>query len=365
MTWNFISGIIAGAALGIGFYTLVKFLRRRALARSLAQALFLIKVPRQNVVGEKKSDFKSEIAMTEQLLSNLSSIKAPIIFEVVVPHVGEEIHFFLSVPRRYAEVAAKQVQGLWGGASVESAGDDFNIFNAQGASLAAYLTEKKAFALPIRTYLEIESDTFAPIVGAFAKINEIGEGAALQIIVRPAPKAKKTIMKYLESLRKGESLEKVLGGGSFDWGIVGKALHPDTKEEAKEKKMEREPADEDAIKALTAKVAKPLFAVNVRLIASAPTPFQANDLLEGLAAGFTQFGAPRRNEFRVVKPKNPKGLIYNFSFRNFDSGKAMTLSAEEIASFFHLPISTTETPRVKWLKSKEAPPPPNLIGEGT
>jgi type IV secretory pathway TraG/TraD family ATPase VirD4 len=42
----------------------------------------------------------------------------------------------------------------------------------------------------------------------------------------------------------------------------------------------------------------------------------------------------------------------------------MVLSTEEITSFFHLPISSTLTPRVKWLKSKEAPPPSNLPTKG-
>ena len=42
----------------------------------------------------------------------------------------------------------------------------------------------------------------------------------------------------------------------------------------------------------------------------------------------------------------------------------MTLNSEEIASFFHLPISSTNIPRIKWLKSKEAPPPVDLPAEG-
>ena len=43
----------------------------------------------------------------------------------------------------------------------------------------------------------------------------------------------------------------------------------------------------------------------------------------------------------------------------------MILSSEEIASFYHLPISQTETPRIKWLKSKEAFPPSDLPAKGT
>ncbi|MGC8776309.1 MAG: type IV secretory system conjugative DNA transfer family protein, partial [Minisyncoccia bacterium] len=57
-------------------------------------------------------------------------------------------------------------------------------------------------------------------------------------------------------------------------------------------------------------------------------------------------------------------LIYDFTFRNFNDSQKMILSSEEIASFFHLPVSSTETPKIKWLKSKQAPPPPNLPDKG-
>ena len=144
---------------------------------------------------------------------------------------------------------------------------------------------------------------------------------------------------------------------------MGEVFNPKTKEEKAEEKAERV-VDEEAVKALQAKIAKPLFFVNVRLVASAGSPFQANDILDGVAAGFSQFGSPTRNEFKIVKPRNPEKLIRHFIFREFDSGQAMTLSTEEIASFYHLPISSTETPRVKWLKSKEAPPPENLPKQG-
>ncbi len=71
-----------------------------------------------------------------------------------------------------------------------------------------------------------------------------------------------------------------------------------------------------------------------------------------------------RNDFRIVKPRNPKNIVNDFIYRIFDDGEKMILSAEEIASIYHLPISSTETPRVKWLKSKEAPPPDNLPANG-
>ena len=37
-----------------------------------------------------------------------------------------------------------------------------------------------------RRYAELGIDSFESIVGAFSKISEVGEGAALQMLIRPA-----------------------------------------------------------------------------------------------------------------------------------------------------------------------------------
>src|SRR3989344_3827151 len=208
--------------------------------------------------------------------------------------------------------------------------------------------------------MELETDSFNSILGGFSKINEIGEGAALQVLVKPAGEGvKKGIRHMLEALKRGESMEHAMKIQPAH--ILKDAFNPQTKDE----KISEKIVDEEAVKALTMKLAKPLFIVNARILASAATPFQANDALEGIAAGFDQFASPSRNDFKIVKAKNPKKLAYNFIFRQFDDRQAMTLTSEEIASFCHSPPSGTEPPKVKWLKSKDAPPPSNLPGEGT
>jgi hypothetical protein len=358
-------GIILAALVAAAAFFAVNYLRRRALKASLQRRLFLVKIPR---VTEKnrEENFKNEIGKFEQLLSNLASAKYPVAFEIAVPHLGEEIHFYVSVPRAAAEIAAKQIQGIWNGASVVPETDDYNIFNPQGAAVGAYFMQKENSALPIRTYAELETDTLAPILGNFAKISQIGEGAAMQMVLLPAGReAKKRIRSYIDSLKKGESLEKVLRG-EFPLKLEDLAgvLSPEKEEKKEKEKKERPVIDETAIKSLEAKMSKPLFSVNLRIFASASTPLQAEDILSGFIAGFEQFSSPARNELRAVKVKNPKQLVYQFVFRNFDPGKAMLLNSEEIASFYHFPISSTVTPRVKWLKSKEAPPPPNLPKSG-
>ena len=43
----------------------------------------------------------------------------------------------------------------------------------------------------------------------------------------------------------------------------------------------------------------------------------------------------------------------------------MVLGTDELVSLFHLPTSADGNSRVKWLKSREAPPPAVLPKEGT
>lgn len=356
-------GAVVGAIVAAAFYFIWRFLRVRAFKRSIGKELLLVKIPREDKAGTeggRERDVKTEISKFEQLLGNLAGFREPVAFEVAVPHLGEEIHFYASVPKRYAETTAKQIQGIWNGASVERAPDDYNIFNAQGASAGAYLKQKAHFSLPIRTYLEMDADTAGAILGGFAKVAEVGEGAALQVIMKPAPKsAGKALRKAIDLLKQGYSLEKV--AKSEFWDLIKGAVRPENKPEKEEAKI----VDEEAVKALTGKISKPLFMVNVRIIASAPSPFQANDVLTGVIGGFDQFTTPTRNDFKIIKPRNPHGLIYKFIFREFDPAESMILSSEEITSFYHFPTAFTETPRIKWLKSKEAPPPPDAPTSGT
>src|SRR4029077_6268970 len=148
-----------GAVIGTSVYFTLRWTARKRVIESLSTSLFLIKIPRasanpQSASSENK-DFKSELAHFEQLLASFTSLKKPFTFEIAVPHVGEEIHFYLAVPKLSAEVAAKQIQGLWSGASVEPVPDDFNIFNMGGATSAAYLSQKQHYGLPVKTYAEL------------------------------------------------------------------------------------------------------------------------------------------------------------------------------------------------------------------
>ncbi|MDP2703993.1 MAG: type IV secretion system DNA-binding domain-containing protein [bacterium] len=353
-------GFVLLSAVAVGAFFLFRKMGRAALMEKLQLELFLIRLP---FVSKEGKELKQEIELFEQLLNALSSFRKPFVLEVAVPHVGEEIYFYAAAPRRLGETLARQIHALWSGADVERV-SDYTIFNPHGVYRGAFLKQKDKFLLPIRTYKDVEGDPFSSVLGALAKMQEIGEGAAVQIIARPAPRSLRTkIRSALRRLQKGEELKKILRS-SFSFESITETLSVKDSEKEKEKQFRARPLEEVAIKALQKKASTPLFRLNVRLLASAPTDEKAEVLLGSLLAGFSQFGAPDRNELKVVKVKDGKSLAHAFSFREFRADEEMILNSEEIASMFHFTTPFSEIPHVKSLKAKTAPPPSELPHEG-
>ncbi|MEK7114514.1 MAG: DUF87 domain-containing protein, partial [Patescibacteria group bacterium] len=350
--------------LGIFSFFVLKILRKKRLSQNLNLKLLLIRLSQKQPKdfsneGKSGSDWKDEINLSAQLFGILAGLKSPFIFEAAVHHIGEEIHFYCAVPRESIEFVSRQIEGLWEEASVELI-DDYNIFNsaAGAATSGIYLKQKLSYALPIRAYVEANIDTFAPILSGLSKINEIGEGAAIQLLIKPAPaSAKKSILQIIDNLKKGIKLDDAFNAGALKFKDIKKAINP-------EKEKLEKIVDDESIKALELKISKPLLSVNLRVLVSGASQYQVDAILESVVGGFSQFSAPRRNELKIIKPRNPKNLIYQFSFREFDDAQSMILNTEELASLFHLPSSCTEIPKIKWLKSKEAVAPANLPKSG-
>ncbi|MEK9168590.1 MAG: type IV secretory system conjugative DNA transfer family protein [Patescibacteria group bacterium] len=350
--------------LGIFSFFVLKILRKKRLSQNLNLKLLLIRLSQKQPKdfsneGKSGSDWKDEINRSAQLFGILAGLKSPFVFEAAVHRIGEEIHFYCAVPRESIEFVSRQIEGLWEEASVELI-DDYNIFNsaAGAATSGIYLKQKLSYALPIRAYVEANIDTFAPILSGLSKINEVGEGAAIQLLIKPVPaSAKKSILQIIDNLKKGMKLDDILKAGALKFKDIKKAINP-------EKEKSEKVVDDESIKALELKISKPLLSVNLRVLVSGASQYQVDAILESIVGGFSQFSAPRRNEFKIIKPRNPKNLIYQFSFREFDDSQSMILNTEELASLFHLPSSSTEIPKIKWLKSKEAVAPANLPKSG-
>ncbi len=344
--------------LAVILWVLYRWLRSPRLS-SLDFQLLSVKVPKKE--GEEQKDFLKDIGLSEQLFSALSSIKRPIVFELAVHNSGESIEFYVAAPRSHLDFVKRQIQGLFLDARVEEA-PEYTIFHPQSENATAYLRYTQSPLLPLRTYREAEADTFASIVSTFSHLREQGDGAAIQLVLQPAEEsAKKNVAHKIERLKKGEKLKAVLNDAFLSWDDIKKLIF--TKSPAAEKE-ESKVIDDEAIKTLQLKISKPLFSVNVRLVAGSADPGRAEEMLLSISAAFSQFTAALRNSFEIVKPRLAKKLIYQYIFRDYSDEQKLLMNSEEIASIFHVPTFTTNIPRIAWLRTKEVAPPANLPTEG-
>ncbi|MBI2057919.1 MAG: DUF87 domain-containing protein, partial [Candidatus Yanofskybacteria bacterium] len=359
-----------------GLVVLGSFKTKGRMQRALNMSLFLIKVPREtaNKEGGQKPD-KELIAIAEQMLSGFTNMHSKgwnkflygepyLSMELAVHHVGEETHFYITVPKSSEAIVEKQVYGLYPTAEVTKT-LDYNIFNPQGASVGTYFMYAQDPILPIKTYQKLESDPIGGILTAMSKLEAEGEGAAMQILIRPShdSKQKSLASKVAREMQSGYQFKEAYQRAKHP----PKPQKPDpNKPPESEKPKVITPADDEVIKAITAKSSKPIFDINLRLIASAFSQARAEQILGDFQSSFVQFSSPDLNNLKSVKlaGRSLQKLIYNFSFRLFDESQKMAMSTEEITSLYHFPIHSTSAPRVKFLKAKPAEPPSNLPEQG-
>ncbi len=121
---------------------------------------------------------------------------------------------------------------------------------------------------------------------------------------------------------------------------------------------------QEIVKRLEEKASRPGFKINVRIITSSKTPGNASLHMRNIMASFLQYNMPPFNGFHSYK-RAKADIVKDYIFRVFrDRGVRSITNTEELASLWHLPTAYVETPNIKWLISKKAPPPHNLSKEG-
>lgn len=380
---SFVSGCLLILRSFFGF--------RAQINRSLNLDLEIIRVTKVKKIqqseqnSERQEVWKEEIGAMEQLLSSLSVIKdkkgfffrllydvPSISFEIAKPSHLDEIIFFAAIPKKFRESVEKQIHSFFPNASIEKA-DDFTIFNPKSFTEAAVLDLRKKHIFPIKTYENLEVDPLNNITNALSKLNENDEGAAIQLVLRPAdPGWRYKGRNIAHKMQQGKRLHDV-NSSVFDKIIreAGNIMHEmffrkkgEEKNPYSPKTVQLTPDEQELVKNLEQKANKTGFEVNIRLIASSGTRERAQQILGQLENAFTQYENSDLNHFYSKKRVKKQDISFDFIFRNFIEEDAIILNSEEIASIFHFPISTVETPKIKWLKSNVAQPPLNIPVEG-
>ncbi|MBW6440932.1 type IV secretion system DNA-binding domain-containing protein [Patescibacteria group bacterium] len=357
------------------------------ITRSLNMIIFQVSVPKlafdQQQEGKDKE--KENISLMEQLYSGVSNIREDFFkrmiygpfylsFEIATPISSKEIFFYVSVPKKFQSIVEKQIHGFYSDAEIKQI-DDYNIFVPNGESAASYITLKRDEIFPIKTYRNLETDPLSSITNALSKI-PLHEGAAIQMIIKPSSSSwQRESRERMKIMQKGKGFGEqkkpsfVVKVVKEFVGIISAGSKTAEDKQKEEAQVHLTPMQEETLKAIEAKSTKIGFETNLRLVASAETKEKAVGVLKDLENTFSQFNSPECNSFDIKdkfinKKKFLNQTIYNYIFRNFEKKREMILNTEELASLFHFPISSTSTPQIKWLKSKQSPVPTEMPTEG-
>lgn len=324
----FLLGLTALA--GIGFYLWPFFVGwykyRDREKTSLEFVLLNIKVPRANEV---------KIDAAEQFFSALYSIKIGgglfsflkpqphISFEVVA--LSESINFYIACNKKYQDLIEKQINGAYPDAMIKEV-PEYNIFSEGGEVAYAMYKLRAPDYFPVKTYKELPTDSLSALTSVMAKMQP-GEGAVFQLIISPADN------KWKEFGKKFLKREKDPGSGD----------------------KPKAPPDQKQLEAAEGKLAKSGFHFVLRIVASSVTKDAAKAHLANIKASIEQFSG-QYNGFTGMKTRSEKKFIEDFVYRylpRFDKLSVMT--ADEIASVFHFPNKSVETPFIQWLPARAAP----------
>lgn len=349
--------------------------RKGELSHSLGLSLLRVQLPPVNTpAGEKQSsaEMQEKISLMEQVLSQLSAIheggwhtwlygKLFFAMEIAVPHIGQEVQFYFAVPRRYAPQVEKMITGVYPQAHIEQV-KDYTVFYPSGVSAAAVAVAQSKI-LPFKTYQTLSADPLGSLLNSFSKVANEGEGLALQVVASHADRSwNGTLNSVSANLQKGLELNKAVSEATKS--LIFKWLGSGNKK--KDPAAAAPIVNDSLVKMVQAKAQKPLFNVNLRIVAAAQSAERVETLVQELSAPFTQFSNEGVNRFTFKKAvkRGLQKLIYRFSFRLPEGYGSLILSTDEIASFFHLPNTPLGITHFATVKAKTAGVPLNIPKEG-
>lgn len=345
--------VIFAAIVGTSAFLLLRRRSRRAkdVERSLKMVPLLVKLPPQEVeegTRDSREIIKENIAKAEgvfNLLSGIATEKASyygkkyISLEIVGE--GKLIHFYVVVPASLLTSVEKALVAGYPGIQIEKAGDT-NIFSDKSKIAGVHggqLELDKENILPIATY---KTNDFDPLNGILASLSNLseGEGAAVQIMLRPAGSdwTKYAMKRAKEYLNPDKRVSK---NKAIDFGTdVLKApfKSPNSTEDSNKPPRQPDSLDQKISELVEEKAKSPAFEVCIRIIASSDNPARAKLLLQDMQLGFSQLSQGGANNFKFKPANSPQEVSTNFIFRFFPvTNKKTVLNSVELATIFHLP----------------------------
>jgi hypothetical protein len=364
------------------------WLHRRTHSKiAYSQVVFLVTVPKYKASDDKRdttqANIREQIGVAETLYSSIGGVRAErglmrwvfgrrdhVSLEMVA-HRGL-ISFYVAAPLRVRDYIEQQILAQYPDAVLEEV-VDYNMFHPKGATMGAELTFRESYVLPIKTYETAESDPLLALANALSKLNE-DEGAAIQFVVRSSHKRwRKSAKRIVSELHKGKSREEAFTGGNIFTQVLkffgDAALNPEKRSvdnpADKPEKHQMSAMEQEMAKGMEQKISKAGLDVTIRIIVSASTRQRAEVGISNIIDSFTQYNLYHYgNSFTAIRPRKQEQLINDFIYRHFNERSSIVVNTEELASLYHLPLSSTDIPNIHWLRARQSAPPDRLPQTG-
>jgi len=354
-------------------WLIIDILRRKKITAKRMEELILleVRVPKEAARKEDEplQDFKTYTAFAEQLFSSFASFYdntlssiwygQPVFsFEVVAKN--KEIIFFVGAPKPLRDALEKQILSFYPTAQIEPS-SDFKIFGDQLKPSVGVLVLNKPFIFPLKTYTELGADPLSSITNTLSRLGD-GNRASVQILIRPHKGGWRTaVSQAVDQIKSGKS---VSSSNNYLVRGINQVTSSAQKDATNEAMSSISPIQESQIQLIQKKGEKVGFDTQIRVVALAPDESSAKEQVRNIFSSFAQFGSPDRNNLKIHFPMNVKKFLPYYILRHFTRRHIMLLNAEELASIYHLPNYTIETPGIRWFSAKRAPAPSDLPKEG-
>jgi len=339
----------------------------------------------------KSSELKSAPISAEQMFAALhgllkldSSSQEHLSFEVVSDKTG--IKFYVALPETLESFVKSQIYSQYPDSQIRKV-DDYAVLPLLSEGnmhvKSSYLTLSKPEFYPIKTFIDFEVDPLSAITGSLTDTAKDVSSVWMQILIRPVADTWQA-QGYAEVDMMREGLKPIsltgkdvvtgVAGEVFSTfaGLAGKAIDPVGKAEeaanaakAAGGGVKLTAGQELQIKAIEEKLTKLGFTTCIRIVVIGDQEDLVTNRMRGVLASFKQFSTANLNSFEGVDVVDqPTEILKAYENRSFSNLHARVLNTEELASIYHLPSSSVETPTINWVYAKTSEPPSDLPTSG-
>ncbi len=374
----------------------------RNLPLSVKKEIFVVTLPKEIHIEDTKKEVTrdsiiEQISQAEEFFASIGGLHAQqgllnwffgrtdhLSFEIVAKQ--GKIYFYVATPKYLTTYIEEQIHAQYPHAQVTPI-NDYNIFSPHSKVAGAYLKFSRLSLFPIKTFRQMDSDPLDAITNSLSKVLP-EEGAAIQIVVRSAKKTwRQTSLQVVREMQAGKSLQQALKFNKAD-SFGGKVIisifklfkelatagfSGKTKEQLEQEQQQKgfnaphklTAKEEETTKFIEEKAAKAGLDVNIRIVTSAKSLDKAKLILNNIVNAFSQYSIfEYGNKFNYYIPRHIDSVVHNFINRNFNEKQRLLLNTEELASVYHFPLASCQTPNINWLRSRKAPAPVEIPTTG-